>query len=130
MKRVLLPLLLACCLTLTGCASMLNRGDLLITQHNETPVVEGNNANVTVETWVTNSKMGQSIRYTFYDQEENVESVHETTGTKISTVIENVHKWHGRKDPYLYCVEAELIENGEVIDSVCTRFGCRSFQTI
>ena len=93
-----------------------------------TPVVEGKNANVEVETWITNSKLGQTVRYTIYDQDENVVSTHEINDTKLSTVIENVHLWHGRKDPYLYCVEAELIENGEVIDSVCTRFGCRSFR--
>ena len=93
-----------------------------------TPVVDGNNANVEVETWVVDSKMGQTIRYTFYDKEEKVLSVHESADTKISTVIENVHLWHGRKDPYLYCVEAELVEDGKVLDSVCTRFGCRSYQ--
>ena len=93
-----------------------------------TPVVDGSNANVEVETWITGSKLGQTVRYTFYDKEENVLSVHEVNGTKVSAVIENVHLWHGRKDPYLYCVEAELLENGEVIDSVCTRFGCRSYE--
>ncbi len=93
-----------------------------------TPVVEGSNANVEVETWITNSKIGQTVRYTFYDKEENVLSVHESNGTKVSVTIENVHLWHGRKDPYLYCVEAELVENGEVLDSVCTRFGCRTYE--
>ena len=93
-----------------------------------TPKVDGNNANVEVETWITDSKLGQTVRYTFYDMEENVLSVHEVNGTKVTAVIENVHLWHGRKDPYLYCVEAELLENGEVIDSVCTRFGCRTFE--
>ena len=92
-----------------------------------TPIMDGNNANVEVETWIVNSKMGQSIRYTFYDKDENAIASYETTGTKISHTIENVHKWHGRKDPYLYCVEAELLEDGKVIDNVCTRFGCRSF---
>ena len=93
-----------------------------------TPKVDGNNANVEVETWITDSKLGQTVRYTFYDMEENALSVHEVNGTKVTAVIENVHLWHGRKDPYLYCVEAELLENGEVIDSVCTRFGCRTFE--
>ena len=93
-----------------------------------TPKVDGNNANVEVETWITDSKLGQTVRYTFYDMEENVLSVHEVNGTKVTAVIENVHLWHGSKDPYLYCVEAELLENGEVIDSVCTRFGCRTFE--
>ena len=93
-----------------------------------TPVIEEKNANVTVETWVTNSKIGQKIRYSFYDKEENLLCSIDSADTKITHTIENVHLWHGRKDPYLYCVEAELLENGEVIDNVCTRFGCRSFE--
>ena len=93
-----------------------------------TPAIEGKNANVQVETWVTGSKMGQSVRYTIYDKEENVITQVETAETTAQLVIENVHLWHGRKDPYLYCCEAELLENGEVIDNVCTRFGCRTFE--
>ena len=93
-----------------------------------TPVMDGKNANVEVEVYVTNQKPGQSIRYTFYDAEEKELSVHETPATKITNLIENAHLWHGRKDPYLYCVEAELVEDGKVIDNVCTRFGCRSFE--
>ena len=93
-----------------------------------TPVMNGANANVEVEVYITNGQLGQNLRYTFYDQEGNVVSVHESTGTKISTVIENAHLWNGRKDPYLYSVKAELLENGQVLDNVFARFGCRSFQ--
>ena len=93
-----------------------------------TPVMDGANANVSVEVWVTNAKEGQTIRYTVYDREENALQTVESDETTASFVIENAHLWHGRKDPYLYCLEAELVENGEVIDAVCTRFGCRSFQ--
>ena len=93
-----------------------------------TPAVNGNNANVEVEVFVTNGKLGQSIRYTVYDAEENVIATTEETDTKANLLIENVHLWNGRKDPYLYCCEAELVENGTVIDSVCSRFGCRTFR--
>ena len=93
-----------------------------------TPVMEGDNANVEVEVFLTNAKEGQTIRYTVYDKEEKEIAQVETADTKASFVIENAHKWHGRKDPYLYCCEAELVEGGEVIDNVCSRFGCRSFQ--
>ena len=93
-----------------------------------TPVMDGANANVSVEVWVTNAKEGQTIRYTVYDREENALQTVESDETTASFVIENAHLWHGRKDPYLYCLEAELVENGEVIDAVCIRFGCRSFQ--
>ena len=36
--------------------------------------------------------------------------------------------WHGRKDPYLYTAEADLLAEGKVLDSVRARFGCRSFE--
>ena len=93
-----------------------------------TPTISGANANVEVEVYLTNGKEGQTVKYTVYDKEENVVATLETAQTKANFVIENVHLWHGRKDPYLYCCEAELYEGGEVIDNVCTRFGCRSFK--
>ncbi len=93
-----------------------------------TPAVNGANADVEVEVFLTNAKEGQTIKYTVYDKEENEIASVETADTKTSITIENVHLWHGRKDPYLYCCEAELVENGTVIDNVCTRFGCRTFK--
>ena len=93
-----------------------------------TPTVDGKNANVEVEVFVANSKPGQAIRYTIYDAEENALQTVEVSDTKANFTIENVRLWNGRKDPYLYCCEAELVCDGEVIDNVCTRFGCRSFE--
>ena len=93
-----------------------------------TPVMDGDNANVEVEVFITDPKPGQTVKYTVYDAEEKEITAREASDTKTTFVLENVHKWHGRKDPYLYCVEAELVENGQVIDNVCTRFGCRSFE--
>jgi len=93
-----------------------------------TPVMDGNNANVEAEVFVTNAKEGQTVHYAVYDKEEKLIAEVTTADTKANFVLENVHKWHGRKDPYLYCLEAELLEDGQVIDSVCTRFGCRSFE--
>ena len=42
--------------------------------------------------------------------------------------IENVHLWHGKKDPYLYTAEVCLKSEDEVLDNVSTRFGCRTFE--
>ena len=92
-----------------------------------TPEISGADALVKVDTYVSNKKEGQTVRYTVYDAQENVIAQTEADTTAQLT-IENVHLWHGRKDPYLYCCEAELLENGEVVDAVCTRFGCRTFQ--
>lgn len=93
-----------------------------------TPTVEGANATVKVDTYLTNRKEGQSIRYTIYDAEEKEITQIESADTTVEFTLENVHLWNGRKDPYLYCCEAELMENGEVLDNVCNRFGCRYFE--
>ncbi len=93
-----------------------------------TPTIEGTNASVKVETFVTNLKEGQTVRYTIYDKDENVIAQTEAAETTAVLEIPNVHLWHGRKDPYLYCCEAELLASGNVLDNVCTRFGCRTFK--
>ena len=93
-----------------------------------TPAVYGADATVEVEAFVKNLKEGQTIVFTLYDKEENELQKIETTETKVSFEIEDVHLWHGRRDPYLYCCEAEIVEGGNVIDNVCSRFGCRTFK--
>ena len=93
-----------------------------------TPVMEEQDAKTTVEVFVTNRKEGQSIRYTLTNREGNTIATRETSAKKMIFRIKNAHRWHGRKDPYLYTMKAELLENGEVIDCVNTRFGCRSYQ--
>ena len=44
-----------------------------------------------------------------------------------SLTIENVHRWDGLDDPYLYTATASLHKNGEVVDEVTDRFGCREY---
>ena len=92
-----------------------------------TPVMDGDNANVEVEVFVTNAKMGQHLQYTILDAEGNVVHNVATDETKINVTIENAHKWHGTKDPYLYTVEVNLVEEKEILDNISSRFGCRSF---
>ena len=93
-----------------------------------TPVMDGKNANVEVEVFVTNTKMGQYLQYTILDAEGNVIHNIATDETKITCTIEEAHLWNGRKDPYLYTVEVNLVEDKEILDNVSTRFGCRSFE--
>ena len=93
-----------------------------------TPVVDGSNANVEVEVFVTNPKAGQEISYTITDREGNLVAQTVSADTKVSFTIENVHKWHGRKDPYLYTAQVALLIDGNAIDNISTRFGCRSFK--
>ncbi len=93
-----------------------------------TPVVEGQNATVGVEVFVKNLKPEQTLVYTVYDAEEKELQRIETTETKAVFEMQDVTLWHGRRNPYLYCCEVELTEDGVVVDNVCSRFGCRSFK--
>ena len=93
-----------------------------------TPEVKGEDASVKVEVYVKNLKYGQKIAYTLYDKEENELDKIITDKTEATFEIKNVHLWNGRRDPYLYCCEAEIIEGETVIDNVCSRFGCRTFK--
>ncbi len=92
-----------------------------------TPEITGSDAKVAIRTFVTNLKEGQTVRYSVKDADGN-EVAGVDGGTEVELEIKDVHLWHGRKDPYLYTASAGLIQDGEVIDNVFSRFGCRTFK--
>ena len=94
-----------------------------------TPEVVGKGAKVEVEVFVKNEKETQKLVYTLKDAEGNVVAEKETPAseTVASFEIENVHLWHGKKDPYLYTAEV-CLKDEEVLDNVSARFGCRTFE--
>ena len=92
-----------------------------------TPTVTGSDAEVEVEVFTTELSAGERLAYTVYDREEKEIARIETTEKKVTLKIPGVHLWHGRRDPYLYCCEVEILAGDEVLDNVCHRFGCRSF---
>ena len=93
-----------------------------------TPTVNGEDATVEVEVFTNAAADGKKIVYTVYDKDEQVVGKIESTEKKVTFEIKNVHLWNGRRDPYLYCAEAEIVEGDEVLDNVCSRFGCRTFK--
>ncbi len=93
-----------------------------------TPKVTGADAKVEVEVFVTNKKEDQKIAYTLKDASGSVVAEAVSEDTKVVLNIENVHLWHGKKDPYLYTAEAVLVEGEDALDNVSTRFGCRTFE--
>lgn len=92
-----------------------------------TPVMEGMDANISVESFVAGLQDSDTIAYTITDAEKNVVVSHESNELKWSYTMTKPHLWDGVKDPYLYTLTAEAKRNGEVLDCVSTRFGCRSF---
>ena len=92
-----------------------------------TPIMEGADAKVAVETFLAGRKEGQVVRYSLLNRDGKVIGSYEG-GANANFRIQNAHLWNGRKDPYLYTMKAELVEGEEILDTVSTRFGCRSFE--
>lgn len=95
-----------------------------------TPEVKGADAEVFVEVFVKNTKENQKLTYILKDAQGNIVAEKETaeSETEVSFEIENVHLWHGKKDPYLYTAEVYLKEENKILDNVSARFGCRTFK--
>ena len=93
-----------------------------------TPEIKGDSADVEIETYVTNGEIGQDIHYIIEDKEGKLVAEATTNDTKITLNIPSVHLWHGRRDPYLYTAKVELLKDGQVLDAVSSRFGCRTFK--
>lgn len=88
-----------------------------------TPTVTKNGAVVRVQTW-HNAASG-TVKVQIKDANGNL--VAESGGTDTEIEIKNPHLWHGIQDPYLYTCVAELSQGGSITDTVCTKFGIRSY---
>lgn len=93
-----------------------------------TSEVKGKNAKAEVEVYVTNRKDYQMFAYTLRDAEGKAIAEKFSPDTKVVFDIENVHLWNGKKDPYLYSVDASLVAGTDIVDRVSARFGCRTFK--
>ncbi len=93
-----------------------------------TPVIVGSDAKVKVETYVTNKKEHQQLHVVLKDAKGNVVAEQTSADKEFEMEIKDVHRWHGRKDPYLYTCEAELLDGETMIDMVSSRFGCRTYE--
>ncbi|MBQ8719851.1 MAG: glycoside hydrolase family 2 protein [Clostridia bacterium] len=93
-----------------------------------TPEISGDDATVKLDAYAVNLSEGDKIVYTITDAEGAVIASEESSEASVSLKIPAVHKWQGRRDPYLYSAKVEIAREGEVLDSVSSRFGCRSFE--
>jgi len=95
-----------------------------------TPVVDGKNATVEVEVFTTDTKENQQLVYILKGKCGcEIERKTVPAGeTKVVFEIKDVHLWQGVKDPYLYIMDVQLVEDGNVLDNVTTKFGCRTFK--
>ncbi len=91
-----------------------------------TPKIKGADAEIEVEAFV-NDDDNCKIKYEIIADGEVIATKTEDGDDESEFEIKNVHLWDGLKDPYLYTAKATLIVDGEEVDEVSTRFGCRSF---
>ena len=93
-----------------------------------TPVMDGKNAKVEVIGYFTGLSGNETVTYVIKDKDTVIcEKKVSAKDGKAEFVIENAHLWHGRKDPFLYTLEATLADGSLKLDARTVRFGCRSF---
>ena len=92
-----------------------------------TPKIEGKDAVVEIETFIKDDD-DCKVKYEIIADGDVIASCEKDGDDKAVFTIENVHLWDGLRDPYLYTAKATLIEKGEAIDEISTRFGCRTFK--
>ncbi len=95
-----------------------------------TPTLTENDAKVEMEVFISNAEEGQKLKYVLKDQSGTIvaDFISDITDTKAVLDITNVHRWNGKKDPYLYTAEVSILCKDEILDQVSTRFGCRTFE--
>ena len=93
-----------------------------------TPKINGNDADVEIEAWVVNLKENQKLRYVIKGADGKTVLEKKTEDLKVTLKIPCVHLWNGKKDPYLYTAEIQILDGEEVVDNVSSRFGCRTFK--
>ena len=93
-----------------------------------TPSVDGKNASVNVKTFTKGVNDGDKITLTVFDKEGKEVISADAKDGEATLEIEDVHLWHGRRDPYLYTLKASIVRDGKTLDELSVRFGCRSFE--
>ena len=92
-----------------------------------TPELEGEKASVKIETKLVNADAALTLRYAILDAEGKTVAETEARETEATLTLNPVHRWHGKKDPYLYTAVVTLLKGEEELDAVCARFGCREY---
>lgn len=89
-----------------------------------TPTVEGTDGKIQVRCHT--NQQNPTVLVEITDAEGN--KVCEGEGCDVTLTIPGVHLWNGLEDPYLYRATLRLMENGQAVDEVSTRFGVRTFK--
>lgn len=89
-----------------------------------TPSLKGDDAEVSFEAFVCGRADKVVVTVDGVGETELTVEGNKATG---SLTISGVHRWDGLEDPYLYHAKAVLYCDGEAVDEVTDRFGCREY---
>lgn len=89
-----------------------------------TSELEGDAALVTLRAEVTG---GDAVRFVIEGVGWQTVDVDGEGVATATLTVDDVRRWHGLRDPHLYRATAELLVDGEPVDAVSLRFGCREF---
>lgn len=78
-------------------------------------VLQGDHAVLSIETGWTANTSNHMIEVRLFDDENRIVSSVCSASPKLSLTLERPNLWNGIADPYLYIVEARLVEGGNVI---------------
>lgn len=95
-----------------------------------TPIVEGDQTQVTVDAYVSHPQPGQTLRVQILDGEGKIvrDGVQPVENPSFTFEIAKPHLWDGLEDPYLYQLKAQIKDSdGTVQDEQQVHFGIRSF---
>ncbi len=90
--------------------------------------VQGKNATVHIRTETDNLRPEDKVYCTVTDTDGQTVAEGEAVHDVCALTVKKVHLWQGVKDPYLYTATATILRDGETVDTVSTRFGCRTFE--
>ena len=94
-----------------------------------TPKVEGADAKVRVDAYLTGISGTEKVTFSIWDGDQVIaETIVPASEASAEMEIVGVHLWNGRKDPHLYTMKAVLAESGAELDSREVRFGCRTYE--
>ncbi len=92
---------------------------------------EGEDARLTVHVYTDNAHAGQAVRLRIEGDnapEDRRVELNEGAGEILFALkMEQAHRWHGTKDPYLYKLSAVLYDGSTELDRVSVFFGIREF---
>ena len=103
--------------------------DLLMDGTNAVFVTPHNVGKTRVDLFPVNAD-GCTLKVELKDAEGNVVGVAETEAAGHAHVLIDVkepHLWNGIADPYCYTCQASVVDEEEVLDTVCVTYGYRSF---